>query len=190
MRIPNTSISFCACSTDISGVFIRPPFMYCRRDSSSSSAFLGLMIEQTIFSIWGMNPIRSAVLITLNAVWNIASANDSLAVLCVEAVVSRPTREQTILTKGKKTTRTHMTPNTLKSRWARAALRAWVLADMAAMLAVTVVPMFSPITRAIPWKIVIAPVVHRTMVIAISAADDCAMQVRTDPIRRKRRIVQ
>ena len=74
--------------------------------------------------------------------------------------------------------------------WAIAARRACVLADMAARFAVSVVPMFSPITRAIPWKIEIAPVEQSTMVMAISAADDCAMQVRTAPMSRNSRIVQ
>ena len=84
---------------------------------------------------------------------------------------------------------TQITPNTLNTRWASAALRAWVLAPMAAKLAVSVVPMFSPMTRAIPWKIVIAPVVQRTMVIAIRAAELCTIAVRIDPIRRNRRMV-
>ena len=51
---------------------------------------------------------------------------------------------------GRKTNRIQMTPKTLKNMWARAARRACVLADRAARFDVTVVPMFSPITRAIP----------------------------------------
>ena len=51
---------------------------------------------------------------------------------------------------GRKTNSIQMTPNTLKNMWARAARRACVLADMAARFEVTVVPMFSPITRAMP----------------------------------------
>ena len=43
-----------------------------------------------------------------------------------------------------------MTPNTLKNMWAKAARRACVFADIAAKFEVMVVPMFSPITNAIP----------------------------------------
>ena len=52
--------------------------------------------------------------------------------------------------KGRNTNRIQMTPKTLKNMWAKAARRACVLAERAARLEVTVVPMFSPITRAIP----------------------------------------
>ena len=45
-------------------------------------------------------------------------------------------------------------------------------------------------TRAMPWNMVIAPVEHKTMVMAINAADDWAMQVRTVPINRNTMIVR
>ena len=45
---------------------------------------------------------------------------------------------------------THITPNTLNSRWASAARRAAMPAPSAARLAVAVVPIFSPITKATP----------------------------------------
>ncbi len=57
----------------------------------------------------------------------------------------------TILTNGKNKMSTQITPKTLKRRWAMAVRLAWVLALIAARFAVTVVPIFSPITSAIPW---------------------------------------
>ena len=54
-------------------------------------------------------------------------------------------------TNGRNTINTHTTPNTLKSMWAKAARLACVLAERAARFEVTVVPMFSPITSAMPW---------------------------------------
>ena len=84
---------------------------------------------------------------------------------------------------------TQMTPNTLKTKCAMAVRRACVFALSAARFAVTVVPMFSPMTRAMPWKMEIAPVAHRTIVIAISAAELCTSAVRIVPIRRNNRMV-
>ena len=52
--------------------------------------------------------------------------------------------------KGRNTNRIQKTPKKLKNMCDRAARRAWVLAERAAKLEVTVVPMFSPITKAIP----------------------------------------
>lgn len=52
------------------------------------------------------------------------------------------------LRNGLKRHNTQMTPNTLKSMWARAVLFAETLATEAAMLDVIVVPMFSPSTIA------------------------------------------
>ena len=80
MRTPNWCISFCASSTESSGVFMMPVVMKRRRKSSSSpSAFLGLMMRHTSFSICGMNQMRMVVLATLKQVWKAASTNDSLA---------------------------------------------------------------------------------------------------------------
>lgn len=64
-----------------------------------------------------------------------------------------------------------------------------VLAPRAARLAVAVVPMFSPITSAIPRYMGSTPLEQSTMVMAIRAADDCRMQVSTVPIRRNTIIV-
>jgi hypothetical protein len=58
---------------------------------------------------------------------------------------------QTILTNGKKNMSTQITPKTLNRRCAIAVRRACVFALIAARFAVTVVPIFSPITSAIPW---------------------------------------
>ena len=56
-----------------------------------------------------------------------------------------------MFTNGWNTMSTHTTPNTLKSMCAKAARRACVLAESAARFEVTVVPIFSPITSAMPW---------------------------------------
>ena len=166
-----------------------PLLINCRRNSSSCSSLRGLIIQHTSFSIWGMNQMRMAVLIKLKAVWKAASAKESCVGDWLSAMGSRPTRPQTIRTKGKKKMSTHSTPNRLNKRCAIAVRRAWVLADMAARLAVTVVPMFSPITSAIPWKMVMAPVEQSTMVMAIRAAEDCTMAVRIEPMRRNSKMV-
>ena len=50
--------------------------------------------------------------------------------------------------KGVKIAKSHMTPNTLMMKWAKAARFAWTLATAAARLAVIVVPIFSPIIMA------------------------------------------
>ena len=85
---------------------------------------------------------------------------------------------------------THSTPKTLNSMWARAARRACVLAPSATRLAVAVVPMFSPITSAIPKYIGSTPVEHSRMVMAMTAADDCTMQVMRVPMARNARMVR
>ena len=56
-----------------------------------------------------------------------------------------------MLMKGWKTHSTQMTPKTLNTMCAIAARRACVLAVSAARFDVTVVPMFSPSTSAMPW---------------------------------------
>ena len=79
----------------------------------------------------------------------------------------------------------HTTPKILKNMCANAARRACVLAVSAAMFDVTVVPMFSPITSAMPRYIGITPVAQRVIVIAMTAADDCTQTVITPPMNRK-----
>ena len=148
------------------------------------------MMRHTSFSICGMNPMSRAVLIMLKPVWKVASAKVRRTGSWTSAVVSMPTMWQTSRTNGKKKMSIHKTPNTLNSRCAMAARRAWVLALIAARLAVSVVPIFSPITRAMPWKMEMAPVEQRTMVMAIRAAELWTMAVRTVPISRNSRTVQ
>ena len=75
-------------------------------------------------------------------------------------------------------------------RCANAARRAWVLAPSAARFAVMVVPMFSPITRAMPRYMGSTPVEHNSMVIAMTAADDCTTHVMAVPMRRNMMMVR
>ena len=90
MRSANDSISFCASSTDSSGVSISPEGMKRRRKSSSSSSFLDLMHRHTIFSICGMNQISMNVLERLKHVWNAASTTLSFAALARKAACPAP----------------------------------------------------------------------------------------------------
>ena len=92
--------------------------------------------------------------------------------------------------KGRKTKRIQKTPKKLKSMWESAARRACVLAERAARFEVMVVPMFSPMTSAIPWYIGRAPLEHRIIVMAITAADDCTQNVRMPPRSRKMSVVE
>ena len=89
-----------------------------------------------------------AVLVILKQVWNIASTTLNFA--GSDTPCSYPTMEHTISMKGCNTIIIQITPKTLKNMWANAARRACVEAVSAAKLDVTVVPMFSPITSAIP----------------------------------------
>ena len=133
-----------------------PDWMKRKRNSSSSACFLGLITKQTIFSICLIKPTKIHVFARLNVVWNAASTKLNFAALAKKwgsplvMYSSKPTKPQTILMKGLKIISTQITPKTLKNMWANAALRACVLAVRAAILDVTVVPMFSPITKAIP----------------------------------------
>ena len=158
MRSENDCISFCASSTESSGVFMKPAVMKCRRKSSSSSCFFGLITQHTNFSICGMNQMRIKALITLKLVWKAASVMVSFCAMGVllmsVPIISAPVPTTLLMTKsmnGRKIISIQSTPNTLKNMWARAARRACVLADMAARFDVMVVPMFSPSTSAIPW---------------------------------------
>ena len=85
---------------------------------------------------------------------------------------------------------THNTPNTLNERCAMAARLAWVLAPIAAMFEVMVVPMFSPSTRAIPIYIGSTPLEQSTMVMAMRAADDCMQNVSIVPNPRNANMVR
>ena len=98
-----------------------------------------------------------------------------------------PTMSHTIFTKIRKMHNTHITPNMLKNMCAKAARLACVFAVRAATLDVTVVPMFSPITNAMPRYIGNTPVEHSVMVIAITAAELCTHTVIMPPIIRNMR---
>ena len=80
---------------------------------------------------------------------------------------------------------TQMTPKTLNTVWAMAALLDVVLPTEAAMLAAMVVPIFSPRIIAAASLNGITPVVMRSMMIAIVAAEDWKQMVSTVPISRK-----
>ena len=88
IRSEKARISFWASSTESSGVFMKPAVMKCRRKSSSSSTFFGLMTQHTKRSICGMNQMRINVLATLNVVWKAASTKVSLAELARNAALS------------------------------------------------------------------------------------------------------
>ena len=83
IRSLNDCISFCASSTESSGVFMKPAVMKCRRKSSSSSTFFDLITQHTNFSICGINQMRMLALMTLKPVWKAASVNVSFD--CMEA---------------------------------------------------------------------------------------------------------
>ena len=83
---------------------------------------------------------------------------------------------------------TQITPQMLNIVCDKAARRAFVLAVRPAMLAVMVVPMFSPNTIAAPISNEIQPWLSMMSVIAIVADDDCTMTVRMEPISKKSRI--
>ena len=63
-------------------------------------------------------------------------------------------------------------------------------APKAAKLAVAVVPIFSPITNAMPKYIGKTPVEHNKMVIAITTAEDCTIHVISVPTIKKTMIVR
>ena len=78
----------------------------------------------------------------------------------------------TSLRKYGKTVSAQITPNMLNTVWARAALLAEVFPTEAAMLAVMVVPMFSPRTIAHAMSNLIHPIFSMMSVSAIVALDD------------------
>ena len=68
--------------------------------------------------------------------------------------------------------RTHRTPKTLKTVWANAARLAFVFPTAAAILAVMVVPIFSPKTMAAAISNFNHPMSRNTRVSATVALDD------------------
>ncbi len=91
----------------------------------------------------------------------------------------------TILVKNLNIRSIHITPKTLNMRWANAARFADMFAEKAAMLAVMVVPMFSPIIIAAADSNPIQPREHMMSVMATVALDDCTIIVNTVPISKK-----
>ena len=65
-----------------------------------------------------------------------------------------------------------------------------MLAEDATILAVMVVPIFSPNTSMIPWSMCKMPVEHKIIVMAMIAADDCTQSVSTVPMMRKKKEFQ
>ena len=98
------------------------------------------------------------------------------------------TTQLTSSMKGWKMINTQITPNTLKTKCANAARLACVLAVNAARLAVIVVPIFSPSTRAAPSSRLIQPLAHMISVIAIVAAEACTIMVSIVPMNKNRRM--
>ena len=92
----------------------------------------------------------------LNMEWNAANTMEAFCKLSaymgweMSMARSNPTNPQTKLIKGRNKISAHVTPNTLMARCAKAARLAEVLAEDATILAVMVVPIFSPKTSMIP----------------------------------------
>ena len=79
----------------------------------------------------------------------------------------------------------HITPKRLKNECANAARFALTLATAAAMLAVIVVPMFSPNTMAAAISNGIQPMLIIIRVSAMVALDDCSTNVSSVPMTKK-----
>ena len=88
------------------------------------------------------------------------------------------------LRKNGKHIRAHITPKTLKTVCANADLLAEVLPTAAAILAVMVVPIFSPRTIAHAMSNLIHPIFNMMSVNAIVADDDCSTSVSIVPNKR------
>ena len=143
--------------------------------------------------------MRMRVLVTLNSVCIVVTLynRDILMVsefaLSVRSVVfgsGRPVEEIMNPMKFRNSgnmASTHNTPKTLKTVWAMAARLAVVFPTDAAIFAAIVVPMFSPRIIAAASLNGITPVVIRSMIIAMVAAEDWKQTVITVPIKRKRR---
>ena len=155
-----------------------------RRRYSSSISFCGIIL-QTVFSISFTNQIKIKTLQILKAVWNAESLNDTATAGSTVFMMSSTNQETPIVT-GLKRQSTQITPKMLNTKWAMAALRDCVLPVRAAKLAVMVVPMFSPNTRAAPNSKLIQPLAHIIKVMAMVAADACTIMVSTVPMRTKR----
>ena len=157
-----------------------------RRRYSSSASFCGMM-AQTVRSISFTNQISSNTLQILKQVWKADNLNET-ATAGSFVPITFSTNQDTALVNGVKRQSTQITPKTLNTKWANAALLACVLPVNAARLAVMVVPIFSPNTNAAPNSKLIQPLAHMISVIAIVAADACTTIVRIVPINTNNRI--
>ena len=100
MRVAKECISFCASSTESSGVFMMPAWMKRRRKSSSSLFALGFQTQQHTLAICLTNGRRIIVLVTLKHVWKAAKAKLRRTALCLAECGSSPTIEHTKSTNG------------------------------------------------------------------------------------------
>ena len=169
-------VSSMACCAPSSGVATGPPLIYRRVYLSSLLSGLPAMSLHTSFSIWGVNHIKTNVFMVLNNVWNMASPTRGLYSPILE------TMNMSSFTNGLKSTTAQITPNTLNTVWASAARRASVVPIDAAILAVMVVPMFSPSTMAAPISNGIHSWLSMIRVMAMVALDDCNTSVSTVPV--------
>ena len=154
--------------------------MNCKRYSSSCS-FCGIIL-QTVFSIKCTNHINSSTLHTLKQVWKADSLKDTATPSASLTFIKSEIIQSTIDKKGSNKISTQSTPKTLNMRCAKAARRACVLAVNAARLAVIVVPIFSPNTKAAPSSKLIHPLAHIISVMAMVAAEACTIMVSSVPI--------
>lgn len=136
--------------------------------NSSSLSLLGIILE-TSCAIPFMNQIMINVLIRLKKVWKSERAYE---VETGSPELTPGINLEMKPIKGWKINSIQITPNRLKTVCAKAALLAETLAGRAAMLAVMVVPMFSPKTIAAASSKGIHPLAHMIRVIAIVALDD------------------
>ena len=130
-----------------------------------------------------MNHIRIIVLMVLNRVWNIESPSRGL---------NSPISPITALSRamnGLNKANAHITPKRLKMVCVSAVRFAFMFPIAAAMLAVMVVPMFSPKTIAAPISNGIQPSLSIMSVIAIVALEDWSTRVRIVPKRTKIRML-
>ena len=155
------------------------------------------IIQQTALPIQPVNQTRIKVFVTLNSVCSIDSPYRAATLLSVFGPVTvnpsvaglgkpnssmiKPTSDKN----GLKSANAQITPHTLNIVCDIAARLACVLPTDAAILAVIVVPIFSPSTIAhAMWK-GIQPILSMMSVIAIVADDDCSTKVRIVPKTRK-----
>ena len=140
------------------------------------------------FTSWGANHTSTNVLSTLKVVWNSEIPIGSESLPPADKGLAPPpivTAHPTNRSKNGKKRIAQMTPQTLNSVWNIAARREETFPTIAAILAVTVVPIFSPSTIAAAMSNPIHPLAHIISVSATMADDDCTTTVSTVPITMK-----